>query len=592
MQRKDILPQYTFDLTSIYPDNSAFESDYNQVVKLKEFLAQAKETFTSSSDDFHSFLKTQDHYSALLEKLYTYCHLACDVEPENQEFQSLMAKIMAFANQSNIDLNFIDLKIIESSKAITTFLEEERFASYRYAIKEIIKFKDHLLSEDNEQLIAQFDSISSLATNVFDSIRFDFEPVEVDGKKEFLNAATLTRFLKNKDRNIRQQAYHNFFSEYQKFENTFAATLAGIMKKDSIYAKIRKFNSPLEASVYHDDVPADLFFKILEMANNKHRPFFHQYNSLKKEILNLDKFYNYDLSIPLVASSEYKVEVDEAFNIIKDALKPLGDDYLAIIDKAKTERWIDFYPHEKKRSGAYSGGSYLTKPYILMNYVEDYNSLSTLIHELGHSVHSYLANKTQDYINSNYQIFVAEVASTVNETLLINHMINNASSLEQKAYFIYEQLENCVGLLFRQPMYGEFEYLLHQKAAANEPLASKTITDLYAKLSQDYFGSDVTLDKLTGHSCYYIPHFYYNFYVYKYTLGMTVALAIVKRILAQDQNQVASYLDFLKAGGSQSPVDLLKIANIDPLDDTIYNDAFSYFAELLQQFKEIMYATK
>lgn len=592
MQRKDISIQYTFDLTTIYPDNQSFTADFDKVSRLKEDLKQAKDSFTINSDNFYAFLKNQDEYSKLLEKLYTYCHLACDVEPENQELQSLMAKVMAFANQGNVELNFIDLKIIEASETINGYLSEDRFASYRYAIKEIIKFKEHLLSEENEQLIAQFDAISSLSSKVFDSIRFDYEPVEINGKKEFLNAATLTRFLKNKDRNVRKQAYHNFFQEYRKFENTFATTLAGIMKKDAIYAKIRKFDSPLGASVYHDDVPEDLFFKILEMANVKYRPLFHQYNSLKKELLDLDELCNYDLNIPLINTSDYKVKVDDAFEIIKTALAPLGKDYLKIIEKSKDERWIDFYPHEKKRAGAYSGGSYLTKPFILMNYVDDYNSLSTLIHELGHSVHSYLSNSNQEYINSSYRIFVAEVASTVNETLLINHMIANAKTPEQKAYFIYEQLENCVGLLFRQPMYGEFEYLLHQKAAADEPLSSKTITELYAKLSQEYFGEEVKLDGLTGHSCYYIPHFYYNFYVYKYTLGMTVALAIVKRILDGDKGQVASYLEFLKSGGSMSPVDLLKIAHVDPLDDGIYNDAFSYFENLLQQFKETMHEKK
>ncbi len=592
MKRKDISTQYTFDLTTIYPDIQSFHFDYESAVKFKETLKEARDSFTGSSDSFFSFLKNQDEYSKTLEKLYTYCHLACDVEPENQELQSLMAQVMSLANQGNVELNFIDSKIIEASDPVTTYLQEDRFAPYRYAINEIIKFKEHLLSEDNEQLIAQFDAISSLSSKVFDTIRFDFEPVEVDGKKEFLNAATLTRFLKNKDRRVRKQAYHNFFQEYRKFENTFATTLAGIMKKDAIYAKIRKFDSPLSASVYHDDVPEDLFFKILEMANVRYRPLFHQYNSLKKELLSLDELCNYDLNIPLVGASEYKVTVDEAFDIIKSALAPLGKDYLDIIAKAKDERWIDFYPHEKKRAGAYSGGSYLTKPFILMNYVDDYNSLSTLTHELGHSVHSYLANHNQEYVNSNYRIFVAEVASTVNETLLINHMINNATSPEQKAYFIYEQLENCVGLLFRQPMYGEFEYQLHQKAAADEPLSSKTITDIYTSLSQEYFGKEVKLDELTGHSCYYIPHFYYNFYVYKYTLGMTVALAIVKRILDGDQGQVASYLEFLKGGGSMAPVDLLKIAHIDPLDDGIYNEAFSYFESLLSQFKETMYAKK
>lgn len=222
-----------------------------------------------------------------------------------------------------------------------------------------------------------------------------------------------------------------------------------------------------------------------------------------------------------------------------------------------------------------------------MNFIGDYNSLSTMIHELGHSVHTYLSSHNQDYINSNYRIFVAEVASTVNETLLINYMMDHASSKEEKAYYIYEQLENCVGLIFRQPMFADFEYKLHTMAENNEALSSKVITDLYTKLNQEYYGDDVVMDELVGWSCYYVPHFYYNFYVYKYTLGMTVALAIVNRILKGDQNQVDNYLSFLKSGGSASPVDLLKKAGIDPLDDQIYEDAFNYFEDLLNQFEAI-----
>ncbi len=587
MKRTDIDNIYKFDLSSIYCDHDRFNDDLIKVDQLREVLKNSESTFTNSSDDFYTFQKTKDVFSRTLEKLYTYCHLACDVDPENQEFQGMMATVLAFANKTNVELNFVDIKIIADSEKVLEYLKEDRFVVYRYAVNEVIKFKDHLLSKDNEELIAQFDSITGISSKVFDSIRFDFDPVIVDGKEEFLNAATLTKFLKNKNRDVRVSAYHNFFGKYKEFENTFATTLAGIMKKDAVYAKIRKFESPLEASVYQDDVPSSLFLKILEMANHKYRPLFHRYNKIKKEILEFDEIYNYDLNIPLVSQSKFEVDVDEAFDHIRESLKPLGEDYLKIIELARVEKWVDYMPHEKKRAGAYSSGSYDTKPFILMNFINDYNSLSTLIHELGHSVHSYLSNKNQEYVNASYRIFVAEVASTVNETLLINHMINTAEDDNQKAYFIYEQLENCVGLLFRQPMFADFEYQLHQKAANDEPLSSKTITDIYHQISKDYYGEEVNLDELTGHSCYYIPHFYYNFYVYKYTLGMTVALAIVKRILDGNQDQVHNYLEFLKSGGSMAPVDLLKIAGVNPLEDAIYDDAFNYFEELLTQFEEI-----
>ena len=283
-----------------------------------------------------------------------------------------------------------------------------------------------------------------------------------------------------------------------------------------------------------------------------------------------------------------KYTIEQCFDIIDQALQPFGKDYLDIIHKARNERWIDFYPTTGKRIGAYSSGSYGTNPFILMNFIGDYNSLSTMIHELGHSVHTYLSNHNQEFVNSHYRIFVAEVASTVNETLLINYMINHAKDNQEKAYYIYEQLENCVGLIFRQPMFADFEHRLHEMAKNNEPMSSKIITDLYAKLNQDYFGEDVKMDDLVGWSCYYVPHFYYDYYVYKYTLGMTVALAVVNRILKGDQQQVQNYLAFLKSGGSQSPVDLLTKAGVNPLEDAIYDDAFHYFEDLLNQFETLI----
>jgi oligoendopeptidase F len=289
----------------------------------------------------------------------------------------------------------------------------------------------------------------------------------------------------------------------------------------------------------------------------------------------------------LVDSVKINYSIEECQNIIKETLKPFGKEYLDVINKAFDEHWIDYKPHTGKRIGAYSSGCYDTQPYILMNFIGDYDSLSTMIHELGHSVHTYFSNHYQDPTNNEYRIFVAEVASTVNETLLINHMINSSEG-KKKAYFIYEMLENCVGLLFRQPMFAKFEYDLHTMAEKGEPLSSKVITDLYYSQNKDYFGSDVKLDDLVGWSCYYIPHFYYNYYVYKYTLGMTVAMAIVKRILDGDKTQVENYLNFLKSGGSKSPVDLLKQAGVDPTKEELYDDAFNYFEGLLNEFESLM----
>lgn len=587
MERNSIDNKYKWDLSKMYSSSDEFYHDLQRVKDNIDELVSFKDKITTSKEIFISFLTTNDTVERLINKLYCYAHLNCDVEPNNQEYQKIHASILTLVEQSSSKLTFINNELCQHDSIVKEYLNDTSLQDYRYSVENVLSYKPHLLDDTQEILLAKADSVSDVSSQVFNNMRLEFEDVEVNGKKEFLNNATLNIFLKNKDEKIRKQAYTNFFKEYKKFENVFATTLSGVMKKDAFNADVRKFDNSLEASVFNDDVPSDLFFMILDKANKQYRHLFHRYNFLKKKIINKDPLYNYDLSVPLVSSIKVNYNIEECFNIINQALKPFGKEYLDIINKAKKEHWIDYMPHTGKRIGAYSSGCYDSNPYILMNFIGDYNSLSTMIHELGHSVHTYLSNQNQSYVNSQYRIFVAEVASTVNETLLINHMINNGND-KQKAYFIYEQLENCVGLLFRQPMFAQFEYELHTMAENGEPLASKTITDLYAKMNKEYFGDAVTNDELMGWSCYYIPHFYYNYYVYKYTLGMTVALAIVKRILEGDKDQVNNYLEFLKSGGSTSPVELLKKAGVDPLDDKIYDDAFTYFEELLDKFEQIM----
>ena len=588
MERKDIDIKDTWDLSTIYKTNEEFYQDIEIVKEKLKVLAACKGNLASSSNQFYLFLTTKETVERIINKLYCFAHLHCDVEPKNQTYQTMFVSIMAILESTSVLLSFVDSEICDNEIVILEYLKEERMHVYTYSITSLLNYKPHILDATQEELLAKVDAISDTSSQVFDALRLEYPDVIVDGKPETLNTATLTHFLKSKEETIRKEAYHNFFNEYKRFENVYANTLSGVMKKDAFYANVRKFDSSLAASVFDDDVPTDLFFKVLEHANVKYRPLFHKYNALKKSILQKETLYNYDLNIPLVSSIDKKYTIEQCFTIINESLQPFGKEYLAIINKAKTERWIDFYPSTGKRSGAYSSGSYDTNPFILMNFIGDYNSLSTLMHELGHSVHSYLSHQHQEFVNANYRIFVAEVASTVNETLLINHMIKHASTKEEKAYFLYEQLENCVGLLFRQPMFADFEHTLHTMAENNEPLSSKVITDLYARLNSEYFGPSVTMDPLVGWSCYYVPHFYYNFYVYKYTLGMTVALAIVKRILEGDTSQVDSYLAFLQSGGSASPVELLKKAGVDPLDDSIYDDTFAYFNNLLEQFIEIM----
>lgn len=588
MERKDIDEKYTWDLSQIYVSNDLFYQDLEIAKELLKNLINQRDGFLDSLESCLKFHEENTKLDRYASKLYCFAHLHCDVEPQNQEYQTMLSSVLSFLNEYTIALDFYSNQMIDNDKIVKGYLQDESLKNYRYSISEVLREKEHILSQEMETLLSKTGAMSEVSEKVFDALRLEYEDVLVDGEKKTLNSATLSEFLKHKDRDVRKQAYHHFFKEYKKFENVFAATLSGIMEKDAFYANVRNFNDPLEASLFNDNVPTDLFYKILDKANKEYRPLFHRYNALKKRILKFDTMYNYDLSVPLVESIDKKYSIEECFDIINEALKPLGEDYLKIINKAKEERWIDYYPTKGKRIGAYSSGCYDTNPYILMNFIGDYNSLSTMIHELGHSVHTYLSNSNQHPANASYRIFVAEVASTVNETFLIQYMLDHSQTKEEKAYFLYELLENCVGLIFRQPMYAHFEHILHNQAKDHIPMSAQTITELYDKINDEYYGDDVVNDELVGHSCFYIPHFYYNYYVYKYTLGMTVALAIVSRILNGDKDQVLYYLNFLKSGGSLSPVELLKNAHVDPLDDSIYDDAFHYFEDILNQFEELI----
>ena len=588
MKREDIQEKDKWDLSLIYQNNQQFYDDLNKAKVLLKDIIDLKESFLTNID---TFIKFHEYYVMLgryIQKLHCYAHLNCDVEPNNQEYQTMFASILSFYDQVTSALDFYNVIMVEKSDVVQAYLKDERLEDYRYSINEILRQKTHTLSQELETLISKTTTISDVSSQVFDALRLDYEPVHVNGEEKFLNSATLTEFLKNKDPKVRQEAYHNFFKEYKKYENVFAATLSGVMKRDAFYADVKKFDDPLQASLFDDNVPTSLFYKILEKANVQYRPLFHKYNALKKKVLNLDTMYNYDLNIPFVRYKTKTYTVEECFDIILDVVKVFGHEYVNIIKQARDEKWIDYYPHTGKRIGAYSSGCYDTRPYILMNFIEDYDSLSTMIHELGHSAHTYLSCHNQSPVNCDYRIFVAEVASTVNETLLINYMLEHASSKEEKAYFLYELLENCVGLIFRQPMYADFEHTLHTWAKDGQPMSAQTITDLYYQKNVDYYGPDVTMDEYVGHSCFYIPHFYYNYYVYKYTLGMTVALAIVSRILDGDEKQKEAYLNFLKSGGSQDPVDLLKAALVNPLEDQLYDDAFHYFEKILNEFEELI----
>lgn len=587
MKREEIEDKFKWDLSTIYPNMEEYKKDFekvkNDISKFKEY----KGRFLDSVDIFLEFMELYENASRKLEKLCMYSHLAISVEPDNDQIQTIEANNVGLANEFSNELVFMELEISKNEEKVRKILEDDRCKKYTVMINLILRYLPHRLSDESEVVINMAENAMN-SYKTYGSIKLEYEPVIIDGKEHFLNDETQREFLKNPDESVRKQAYDNIYKEYKKFSNIFANTLEGKMKEDVFYSQVRKFNSPLEASVFDDEVTPELFNKILKVANETYHKYFIEFLEVSKKILKRDKLYPYDLRLPLVEEPNSKYTLNDAFNLIYEATENLGEEYRKVLVKAREEKWIDYLPHLGKRHGAYSSGCYDTNPFILLSFTSDLGSIFTLIHELGHSVHSYFSNHYQEYVNSDYRIFVAEVASTVNENLLLNLLIKNAKTKEEKAYLLYKKLDSFVGTCYRQPFFAEYENILHEKVANNEGLSAKTLSDIFAKLSEKYYGNVVEKNEYEGYKCFSIPHFYYNYYVYKYTIGNCVASVIANRVSNGDKEQIEKYLNFLKSGSLKSPVELLTQAGVNPLDDNLYKEAFESFKKDLDEFKKVM----
>lgn len=589
MEREKIEEKYKWDLSAIYKTKEEFYKELKEVKTEILNIKKYKECFLENVDIFVEFMRRMEVAERKIEKLHQYSHLCIDVEPDNLEIQEQVAQVNAILALLSNETVFIIPEIIKNEEKVKEMIKQDKAKIYEVYVKNILRNKPHILSDKEEEILAKVEDTLESSYQTYSSLRPEFKPVVIDNKEHFLNEETMKEFLKSKDEKVRKQAYENIYCEYKKFSNVFANTLVGNLKKDVLISNVRKFSTPLEASVFQDDVPTELFEKVLQMANEKYHSYLLEYVDVIKDILKKEELEIYDMNIPLVEQTNNAYSVDKAFDLIFEATKNLGEDYKSILEKARKERWIDYMPHAGKRHGAYSSGVYDTNPYILMSFTNDLESIFTLIHELGHSVHSYYSAKEQEYINYSYRIFVAEVASTVNENLLMNVLIEKAQTKQEKAYLLYRKLQDTVALIYRQPFFANFENILHEKIANNEGLSNQTITELYEKLTNEYWGGKVKINEYTKYSCYYVPHFYYNYYVYKYTVGHCVSCVIANRIFKKDTEQINKYLKFLQAGCSKSPIELLQLAGVNPLSDTIYEEAFKNFKSTLEEFKKVAF---
>ena len=588
--RSTIEEKYKWKIDKMYSSKEEIEKDISKVKNLIQEVKEYKGKLSESKENLYKVLNISENASRIVQNLYVYTHMKQHEDTRINDNQGRSTKTEMLSTDLGVATSYIvpEILAIEENK-LSEYLKDEKLSFYTKYIKDILRDKPHTLSEREEEILAATSELSTIPENVYDMLAYaDMEFPEIEdeeGNKVKLSHSNYSLFIKSKNSRVRKDAFEGEFSTYEKYKNTFASTLYGGIKSEIFYAKTRKYNSAIEASLFSDDVSLDVYNNLIS-AIDKSIPNLHKYVELKKKFLGLNEIHMYDLYVPLTDKFDMDIPYDKAQDIILEALKPLGEEYLKVIKSAFDEGWIDVYDNEGKKGGAYSWGSYDSHPYILMSYKNDLNSLFTLIHELGHSVHSHYSRTSQPFLYSDYKIFVAEVASTLNELLLINYLLENSKSKDETIYLLNYYLEQFRTTVHRQTMFAEFEKIVHQRVESGKPLTADEFTNIYYKLNEKYYGKSAIVDKQIGIEWARIPHFYSNFYVYKYATGFSAASALSQQILSEGSTAVDRYINFLKSGGSEYPLEQLKSAGVDMTKKESIEEALNVFAELVNKLEK------
>ncbi|MDF9296462.1 oligoendopeptidase F [Geobacillus stearothermophilus] len=591
--RSEIPVEETWRLEDIFPTDDAWEEEFKQVKAMIPKLGEYKGRLGESPEVLYEALQCQDDVSMRLGKLYTYAHMRYDQDTTNSFYQGLDARAKSLYSEASSAMAFIVPEILAIDEAVLrSFLEQyEPLRLYAHALDEITRQRPHVLSAEEEAILAQAAEVMQATSDTFSALNnadLTFPTIiDENGEEVEVTHGRFIRFLESTDRRVRRDAFYAVYHTYEKFQNTFANTLAGTVKKDNFFARIRRYRSAREAALDANNIPESVYDNLIATIH-EHLPLLHRYVRLRKRVLGLDELHMYDLYTPLVQEVKMEVTYEEAKQYMLEGLAPLGEEYVAIVKEGLDNRWVDVRENKGKRSGAYSSGAYGTHPYILLNWQDNVNNLFTLVHEFGHSVHSYYTRKTQPYPYAHYSIFVAEVASTCNEALLNDYLLRTIDDEKKRLYLLNHYLEGFRGTVFRQTMFAEFEHLIHLKAQQGEALTAETLTSLYYDLNKTYFGDDIVVDKEIGLEWARIPHFYYNYYVYQYATGFSAATALSKQILEEGEPAVRRYIDFLKAGSSDYSIEVLKKAGVDMTSAEPIRQACQVFAEKLDEMERLL----
>ncbi|MEZ4357505.1 MAG: oligoendopeptidase F [Eubacteriales bacterium] len=594
VMRKDVDKKYKWSLEDIYPSVDKFKSDLELLKNSIPSVGKLKDTMLNSANDLLAALSKIDELSLLAERLYTYSKMKRDEDNTDPKFQALTDQAYSTYVKLSGAASFINPTLLSADeKLLLSYLEEnsELKEKHDFYILDLIRRKKHVLSDKEELLLSKSADFSSGARDIFTMLNnadLSFGSITDDKGEEIeLTHGRFITLMHSSNRFIRKNTFETYYKTFEKFKNTLATTYATSVKKDVFYAQAKNFNSAIERSLFSDNVPVSLYDRLISIIH-KNLPAMYKYISLRKEILSVPALHMYDVYAPLVKTPETKFSYEQSCKMVVEGLSILGDEYLSTLNGAFKEGWIDVVETKGKTSGAYSWGVYGVHPFVLLNHRDDLDSVFTIAHEMGHAMHSFYSNKTQAYPKSGYTIFVAEVASTVNEILLTLHLLKTVKDLNFKKYILNHYLDQFRTTVFRQVMFAEFEKISHKMSELGTPLTADSLSSAYGELNAKYYGSEVTNDEQIKLEWSRIPHFYNAFYVYKYATGFSSAVSIVENLLTRGEKARNQYIDFLKSGGSDYPLNQLKKAGIDLSSGAPIEICMNVFSKTIDEFKNIL----
>lgn len=589
-ERREVPKEFQWNLERIFKTDEEFQKEIETVRKQIDEFAKLEGHTTENAKTFYRSITAGNEIERRLNKLYTYASMKSDEDVANTENQAKKEQVVNLYNYASSKMYFQTPELLNTEKEVieSFYQAEPKLLEHKTNIEEVYRYKPHTLPKEEEKLLSNLSSAFGNDETTYGYLTdsdLDFGTIhDENGVEVPLTDTNFSIYIKSPKREVRKEAFERLYEVYKQFQNTITATFNGAIKQNVAMAHIKHYKTSFEAALFGDELDSKVYDTLVSSVRN-HLDVLHDYYRLRKEVLNLKELHLYDVYTNLVPDTDTKYPFETASRLVLDALKPLGDAYINDLKQAFTESWIDIYPNKNKRGGAYSSGSYDTMPYVLLNYQDKLDDVSTLAHELGHSMHSFYTRKNQPYQYGDYPIFVAEVASTVNELLLAKHMLKVSTNKNERLAILNQLLELFKGTIYRQVMFAEFEKYAYDLVEQDEVITPDKLCKKYYELNQDYFGSDVVVDKEIAYEWEKVPHFYYHFYVYKYATGISAACHIVEGILSGDEAKRDAYLKMLANGCRENPLNTLKIAGVDMTDKEVYESAIRMFADTIEEFR-------